>query len=81
MLSSAGLAHSLPNASQDADEAARIAEAAQPARITVATNMAGRGTDIGVRGKHRFVVTTDSEHSVPLAPNLLQWEFTAEAPI
>ena len=35
---------------------------------------------IQARGKRRFVVTTDSEHSLPLAPNLLQRDFTAEAP-
>lgn len=35
---------------------------------------------IQARGKRKFVVTTDSEHSLPLAPNLLQRNFTAEAP-
>lgn len=35
---------------------------------------------IRARGKRRFVVTTNSEHSLPLAPNLLQRDFTAEAP-
>ena len=46
VLNSAGLAHALLNARQDADEAALVAQAGQPGRITVATNMAGRGTDI-----------------------------------
>ena len=41
-----GLAHALLNAKQDAGEANVIAGAGQPGRITVATNMAGRGTDI-----------------------------------
>jgi preprotein translocase subunit SecA len=36
------------NAKQDADEAGVIAQAGQPGRITVATNMAGRGTDIAL---------------------------------
>ncbi|MEB8385648.1 translocase [Rhodobacteraceae bacterium KMM 6894] len=36
------------NARQDADEAAIVAEAGTPGRITVATNMAGRGTDIPI---------------------------------
>ena len=45
-LSALGLPHALLNARQDAEEAAVIAEAGQPGRITVATNMAGRGTDI-----------------------------------
>jgi preprotein translocase subunit SecA len=42
----AGLAHSVLNARQDAVEAEVIAAAGRPGQITVATNMAGRGTDI-----------------------------------
>jgi len=42
----AGLPHTVLNAKQDADEAAVIAQAGAAGRITVATNMAGRGTDI-----------------------------------
>jgi preprotein translocase subunit SecA len=34
------------NARQDSEEAQIVAQAGQPGRITVATNMAGRGTDI-----------------------------------
>lgn len=41
-----GLPHTLLNAKQDAQEAQVIAAAGQPGCITVATNMAGRGTDI-----------------------------------
>ena len=35
---------------------------------------------IKARGKKKFVVTTDSKHNLPIAPNLLQRNFTAEAP-
>jgi transposase InsO family protein len=35
---------------------------------------------IKARGKRKFVVTTDSKHSLPIAPNLLQRNFTATAP-
>jgi preprotein translocase subunit SecA len=42
----AGLPHRVLNARQDKEEAAIISEAGQPGKITVATNMAGRGTDI-----------------------------------
>ena len=45
-LTSCGLAHVVLNARQDSDEAAIVARAGEAARITVATNMAGRGTDI-----------------------------------
>jgi preprotein translocase subunit SecA len=41
-----GVAHVVLNARQDAEEAAIVAQAGQAGRITVATNMAGRGTDI-----------------------------------
>jgi preprotein translocase subunit SecA len=41
-----GVPHCVLNAKQDAEEAAIVAQAGQRGRITVATNMAGRGTDI-----------------------------------
>lgn len=41
-----GLPHVVLNARQDQQEAAIVALAGEPGRITVATNMAGRGTDI-----------------------------------
>jgi preprotein translocase subunit SecA len=41
-----GVPHQLLNARQDAEEAALVAQAGVAGTITVATNMAGRGTDI-----------------------------------
>jgi preprotein translocase subunit SecA len=46
MLTRAGIEHALLNARQDADEAGIVALAGLPGHVTVATNMAGRGTDI-----------------------------------
>ncbi len=46
LLTAAGIPHRVLNARQDAEEAAIIAQAGEPGQITVATNMAGRGTDI-----------------------------------
>jgi len=46
LLSDANLEHEVLNAVQLAKEAQIVAGAGQPGRITVATNMAGRGTDI-----------------------------------
>ena len=46
LLQAAGIPHQVLNAVQDADEAACIARAGRHGSVTVATNMAGRGTDI-----------------------------------
>lgn len=46
LLGAAGLEHQVLNARQDRQEAEIVARAGQSRRITVATNMAGRGTDI-----------------------------------
>ena len=46
LLSAAGITHQVLNARHAAAEAEIIAEAGQLNRVTVATNMAGRGTDI-----------------------------------
>jgi putative transposase len=35
---------------------------------------------VGVTPRQRFVVTTDSDHDLPIAPNLLEQDFTAAAP-
>jgi preprotein translocase subunit SecA len=45
-LAAAGKPHRVLNATHTAEEAAIVAEAGQMSKITVATNMAGRGTDI-----------------------------------
>ena len=46
LLFNAGLPHRMLNARQDREEAEIVAQAGESRRITVATNMAGRGTDI-----------------------------------
>ncbi len=46
MLKRRGLAHEVLNAKQHAREAEIVRNAGQPGAITIATNMAGRGTDI-----------------------------------
>jgi len=46
MLEKRGVKHNVLNAKQHEREAGIIAEAGQPGAVTIATNMAGRGTDI-----------------------------------
>ncbi|HAC46927.1 MAG TPA: preprotein translocase subunit SecA, partial [Chloroflexi bacterium] len=46
MLERRGVKHNVLNAKQHEREAQIVAEAGQPAAVTIATNMAGRGTDI-----------------------------------
>ncbi|MBC3917732.1 preprotein translocase subunit SecA [Undibacterium sp. CY18W] len=50
ILTQAGLPHNVLNAKQHAREAEIIAQAGRPKAITIATNMAGRGTDIVLGG-------------------------------
>ena len=48
MLRMRGLDHNVLNAKQHQREAEIVAEAGKPGKITIATNMAGRGTDIKI---------------------------------
>ncbi len=49
-----GIRHNVLNAKQHAQEAAVVAEAGRKGAVTVATNMAGRGTDIMLGGNPEF---------------------------
>jgi preprotein translocase subunit SecA len=50
MLKKAGIKHELLNAKQHGREALIISQAGRPGAVTIATNMAGRGTDIVLGG-------------------------------
>lgn len=53
-----GIAHKVLNAKFHAMEADIIAQAGQPGAVTIATNMAGRGTDIVLGGNWKADITT-----------------------
>jgi preprotein translocase subunit SecA len=56
-LQKAGLEHQVLNAKQHEKEAEIIAQAGRPGMITIATNMAGRGTDIVLGGNYEPSIT------------------------
>jgi len=56
LLKEAGIAHSVLNARQHEQEAQIVADAGKLNAVTIATNMAGRGTDIKLGGNVEFKV-------------------------
>ena len=61
LLNKAGLPHQVLNAKQHAREADIVAQAGRPGMITIATNMAGRGTDIVLGGNVEKAVAAIEE--------------------
>ncbi|MGP6441994.1 preprotein translocase subunit SecA [Rahnella aceris] len=62
-LTKAGIAHSVLNAKFHAKEADIVAQAGQPSAVTIATNMAGRGTDIVLGGSWQVEVENLGEEA------------------
>lgn len=66
MLTKAKLPHQVLNAKQHAKEAEIIAQAGRPKMITIATNMAGRGTDIVLGGNvEKQVQAIEEDEALP----------------
>ncbi|MGP1394904.1 MAG: preprotein translocase subunit SecA [Inquilinaceae bacterium] len=60
-LKAAGIPHSVLNARFHAQEAEIIAQAGQPGAVTIATNMAGRGTDIQLGGNADMRIAAEAD--------------------
>jgi len=75
-LTKAGIKHQLLNAKNNEREAAIVAEAGQKGAVTLATNIAGRGTDIvlgeGVRELGGLVVIGSERHEARRIDNQLR---------
>jgi preprotein translocase subunit SecA len=66
LLEKAQLPHQVLNAKQHAKEAEIVAQAGRPKMITIATNMAGRGTDIVLGGNvEKQVQFVDADPALP----------------
>ena len=59
LLNQREIAHDVLNAKQHAREAAIVAQAGRKGAVTVATNMAGRGTDIMLGGNAEFIAVDE----------------------
>ncbi|MGV0961560.1 MAG: preprotein translocase subunit SecA [Limnohabitans sp.] len=86
LLTQANLPHQVLNAKQHAREADIVAQAGRPAMITIATNMAGRGTDIVLGGNIEKDVQTieadealsEAERQAKVTALREQWKLTHE---
>ena len=61
LLAKAGIRHEVLNAKNNAREAVIVAQAGQFGAVTVATNMAGRGTDIMLGGNAEFLAVQEMQ--------------------
>ena len=76
LLAKAGVRHEVLNAKNHAREAAIVAQAGRLGAVTVATNMAGRGTDIMLGGNAEFL-TVEALEKKGLSSEKLPEEYEA----
>ena len=73
ILNKANLPHNVLNAKQHAREAEIIAQAGRPGAVTIATNMAGRGTDIVLGGNvEKQIQLIDANDAISAADKAAQ---------
>ncbi|PQO24718.1 preprotein translocase subunit SecA [Rhodobacteraceae bacterium WD3A24] len=78
MLDKAGIKHNVLNARQHEKEAQIIAEAGKFGAVTIATNMAGRGTDIQLGGNVEMKVIEALDENPETDPEKLREEIEAQ---
>lgn len=78
-LAKAGVRHEVLNAKNNEREAAIVAQAGREGAVTVATNMAGRGTDIMLGGNPEFEAV-EKMRELGLDPNTNSEEYEARWP-
>ena len=75
LMDKANIKHSVLNAKQHEKEAYVIAQAGQPGQVTIATNMAGRGTDIVLGGNLSVELeSTDSPDEAQISRIKEEWQ-------
>ena len=80
LLTQVKLPHQVLNAKQHAREADIVAQAGRPAMITIATNMAGRGTDIVLGGNiEKDVQAIEADESLSSQERLVRVQALREA--
>jgi preprotein translocase subunit SecA len=77
LLAKKGVKHEVLNAKNHAREAAIVAQAGRFGAVTVATNMAGRGTDIMLGGNAEFLAVQEM-HAKGLSPTETPDEYEAQ---
>jgi preprotein translocase subunit SecA len=73
-LKKAGVPHNVLNARYHEKEAYIIAQAGRPGAVTIATNMAGRGTDIKLGGNLEMRAAAEIDPSLPEPEKLRRFE-------
>ena len=87
MLKRKGIKHSVLNARHNQQEAQIVARAGQPGAVTIATNMAGRGTDIKLGDgvvkapqDHQCALIPGTNGGHPVCPHLEEYGCREEVP-
>jgi preprotein translocase subunit SecA len=71
LLKKRGIVHSVLNARYHEQEAQIISQAGKPAAVTIATNMAGRGTDIKLGGNLEMRIAQDVPADLPVEQRVI----------